>query len=532
MLTDTGLIHARLQSATRGLEEVRRKIHTYRALVAGDRYAMQGFKSLDNRSNENRENRPTLDDIMVLSYYEGSSNHLLKNLRTLLFQVQHQAPDFEFDDLEPEDAMFHSAYLSHALGDAPFGCNAVEQFQIALLDMLIGGTGAIFAGTRPITGKQQPLLRYIDSLDLLWDQRQRLLVDAQWIACRFRQPYHVWARMFGEKALAGAEVRPREHAAQDDPIELQFYYDVYDEGTWAVFHAVSHDAVHEKPVLKARTKYLLHDVPFLPVEVAQLLVLPSVRAAAGLVETMAPHQMAIWDAEDRTRKDVKAQGQQYIVPAGLLSEEQLQQFRDGNSGGILEAQTAGQISVTPPIQPNTSVLEWMNHNIRQAQAQSGASSYATGEVVEGTQFAREVSALRADTTLVAGTIARINASLWSRACRMFLSVAKLYESRNFQMTMEGERIFLSAQEVRDFLRPDALPIVREESTQFMPQADRIAQKMSLLKLEMELAKLFPQGMPPGVAQAHELALLAFGQRNIKKFVAPVESLQDPTAPMQ
>jgi hypothetical protein len=115
---------------------------------------------------------------------------------------------------------------------------------------------------------------------------------------------------------------------------------------------------------------------------------------------------------------------------------------------------------------------------------------------------------------------------------MFLSVAKLYESRNFQMTMEGERIFLSAQEVRDFLQPDALPIVREESTQFMPQADRIAQKMSLLKLEMELAKLFPQGMPPGVAQAHELALLAFGQRNIKKFVAPVESLQDPTAPMQ
>lgn len=126
----------------------------------------------------------------------------------------------------------------------------------------------------------------------------------------------------------------------DQPIELEFYYDVNDEaGNYMVFIKTGDHSWVAEPILKAKNPCSFEiageRVPFLPGESMFFMALPSVRMPIGVAENTLPSQLAVWRA-DRMARDIIDRGAGfYTVVKGSVKPEERQKFEKGETAGIL-----------------------------------------------------------------------------------------------------------------------------------------------------------------------------------------------------
>jgi hypothetical protein len=165
--------------------------------------------------------------------------------------------------------------------------------------------------------------------------------------------------------------------------------------------------------------------------------------------------------------------------------------------------------------PQTS-LAWRQFHDRELTAQSGANPYASGNKVEGVTYAAEVNAIEGNAGLMAGAIAKDNADLWVRSCRLLLTCGALWDDAPFTALLENVPTpFGPANPVKKYLRPDAAIIIREDTMMFQPRDQQIARAKDNLMTVAPLAQMFPQALGAAMEEYQR----ARGEKNISKYMA-------------
>jgi hypothetical protein len=253
-LTHEDRIRRRILATDQAQHQYKRKIHTLRRIVAGDVSALGGGSDSGDQNQEiARPYTPELGDILITDIEEGRSNQLLQNLRTLVLQTAYTFPDIEFEGIRPEESALNAEYVRQRLGPSPTGCDARHQLRLSLLDYLLGGVGASFAGFEV----DRPVLRHIDTLDLTYDQTARVPQDMRWVALRSRQPMWFWVQMFGKNAVQKAygDYSKDDPAFQDKPIETLWYWDIQgDKGTMQVSFGTP-NGLSDTPIMRSINPY-------------------------------------------------------------------------------------------------------------------------------------------------------------------------------------------------------------------------------------------------------------------------------------
>lgn len=502
-----------------------RKVNRLRRIVAGDREALEGWSASDDTEAENisHEHVGEFRPILVTDIEEGRSNKLLQAIRTLVLQTTYHFPEVEADDLETEDATLLREYFRQRLGPEPMGCGAITEMRRALYDYLIGGFGWVWVGIQ--NGK--PIIRYVDTLDTLWDQAAPTLSDARWWSCTQRAPLKWWMDTFGkQKFTKFLALEKSKHVREETPIDLQFYYDIEGTaGTFMVLHKSGEDDVDDDPIIKGSNPciwtYGREKVPFLPSEPMFFMELPNTRHPIGIAEQMLPSQVAIWRADEAIQQIIACPAF-YEVVEGSLDEAELQKFEDAEVGSVIRRKGDGApIQQHQALEVPHALLNYRAFHEGEMQSQSGANPFASGEPLEGTNFAAEVHAIQGASGLMSGTIAKDNAEFWIRTLRKFLAKGAVYDNKYFTARFEDVTLeFDEANPINIYLQPHANLTIRENSMQFVdPQS-----KIMLAKADFDMAvaaNMATQGMLMGaVLKSYENYLRARGETNVSQFLQP------------
>lgn len=498
------------------LHPYKRKLHILRRLVAGDMSAIDDTEATSADHEQTmplyRESLTEFYDIMVTDIEDGRSNKLKHGIRTLLFQTVMQFPDVEVQNLAPELANLHSAYLRKALGAAPYGCEAKHQMQLALLDYMIGGMGWAHICLK----EGAPSVKAVDTIDMVWDWSATLPNEITWAACKRRNPVSYWIKHFGS-AKGFTDIISDADKNPDVPVELWFYYDL--DGNHFVFRQGLDE---QNTVFKGQNLYMTPtpagDVPMLPFEPMYYLTLPGVKFATGVAEDMLPAQIAIWEGMRRVRDTITTQKPWVDMEEGAYNPEDLDDFRNGVFNPIMRRNSGKPPAVQMQgAQPETAVLDWIDRNQREIVEQSGVNPYASGNPID-VDYAAETNAIQQAAGLTAGVIAKDNAAFWERVVKKFLAVGRQYDDRPFRLSLDADTVleFDESDPIAEYLDPTADIVIQEDTMSFRPRQQRIAEAAQDMQMAAQVAQMFPNA----VAKAFENYLVASGKKNLAEWMKP------------
>lgn len=532
-MTSAARIKARL-ATSRFLDNYRRKAHDLRKIVAGDysRVDPEAPSQIDVEvpPDQERVNLSELYDIMTVNFEEGSSNLMLKSIRGLTMQVSFKFPSIEFQEVSPLEADVMSLYLKARLGFHPRGCDAADQMRLALLDYIISGLGWVWCGIQ--MGK--PVVKYVDSLDVSWDLGAKIVTDIRWVSVRVKEPLAYWIELFGKKAFADEC-----HAGGDDDaylektIELMFYFDVEgDKGTSAVFRSKS-NGVTGDPIELTDNPYTIeidgYPKPFLPLEPIYYMTIPSVRNPVGLAEMMLPHQLATREAEKYMRTVIKRGAPWVDVVDGTYDEDELEKLEAGEAGAIItrKKESTSSAEIKQPLSIPKEIAQYYEHNEQELIGQGGNNPYAFGKV-DGVSYASEVHAIEGNAGLTAANLATDHGGHYVRVVKKTLANAVKYDDMPIVLIYDETKLaFGPSDPIGKYLRPDAVPVIAEDSLMFEPREKRIERSLALLKVAQSVYAIAPQSL----TLAYEEVLRAFGVQNVKEhFEPPVGGTGAPPPP--
>lgn len=500
---------ARVESAKTSLYTYQRKIWDMRKLVAGDQSVLTGvdLASTDDGQDAYYGGFPEWHDVVLTDVSSGRSNRILQHVRTLAMQTVYKFPDVEFEDLDADIASVNAEYLKARLGPPPKGCGAKDHMRMALIDYIVGGPGWVFVGV----SEKKPVVRWCDSLRMVWDPTARQFADCTWVCADYTNTLDYWTKIYGKgpfkSLLEGAE-----EEVLDKPIVLSHYYDV--DGNFMVFR--SKDGVLDKtPVFKGRNPYVLDEVYVLPFESVAFMTLPSVRLPIGLVEQMLPSQIALWEAEKRIRDDIVSGRGLREFEEGSYSDEQIEKWERGDTDYLVRRMGSQPMQIHPATPPDPAVINWASFQDKQMVAMSGANPYASGGPVTGIQYAAEVNAIQSSSSLMANNIARDNADFWQRVVQKVLTFGKIFDDNPITLRVADYSLeFGEEYPIAQFLSPDAIVRVREDSTTFKPRDQAIQEASMVLEASLKVAGMFPSA----TAKAFEKFLRAVGERNVSEWM--------------
>lgn len=517
-------VRTRLKLTRQATQPFFAKVHRIRRLVAGDLDALVGSGATsaeDEGAKIKREYDSEFFDLLVEDIEEGRSNTLLQGIRTLALQTTHRFPEVEADDLEHEEAVLHSEYFRSRLGPPPWGCDAAREMRRCLYDYLSGGFGWDWIGIV----KGRPVVRYVDTIDMLWDQAAPSNADIQWAGCTVRGPLRWWKKMYGRRMSVYDKITKDN---PDQPVDLFYYYDIEEEGKHIIYLKTGDSEFHEKPLLEAKNpcywSYGTETKPFLPFESMFFMELPSARLPIGLAEQTLPSQIALWRA-DKTLGAIVDCPAYYEYEKGALDSVETQKFEDGEVGSMIQRDSGKP----PGIQHRAldlpqSLIDWRREHEQKMVGQLGANPYASGGPVEGTTFAAEVNAIQSESSLMAGTIAKDNADFWIRTLKKVLAKGSIYDEGDLVVRYDDINVLFDQNDpVKQYLRPDALLTIRESSMQFQDEKTRLMLARADLDLATSLATFFPNWLP----EAAKNYLRARGEKNVKKFLEPPQQSMAP-----
>jgi len=528
-------------STQRYFDKFRRKAHDLRKIVAGDRSPIDATATPQNDTDAEDAapkaySASDLYDIFCQDLDEGMDNKILQAVKILVMQVGFRFPDIEFgDELTAAEAGFNSEYLKDRLGPQPIGCAGADHGRLTLTDYVTTGIG--WLGTFLRDGV--PIVSHCDTLDMTWDLQAQLITDIRWQSCKVRNPVYKWLELFkGKEAIFREVLGPTfdKDPNLDKSVTLEFYFDrLGADGTAAPF--IVHDSgyVYNKPIEVTDNPYFYQvagrKIPALPVVPMYYLQLMSVRQPIGIVEMMLANQMAIYESDTTIRDTVKRGKRFWDVEEGSYSDEELQKFERGETGAIMRRKKGFQpAKASEALEVTKSDLVWRELNERGLTAAGGTNPYSMGNRVDGVEFSSEVAAIEGHAGLVAGAVTTDYTSLWARVSQQLLAIAVEYDEAPISFYYDNARLeFDQSDPIKNYLRPDVTPTVREDATQFIPRQTQVAMAQRDLDVALQMAPLFPNA--PKVA--FEDYLRAGGKRNIAKYLeqpmAPAMPAGDPAA---
>lgn len=494
------------------------KVYRMRRIVAGDSLAAIsggfGLAQVDEPITSLR----LYPMIIVTALEQAKSNAMLKAIRTLAFQVAYRFPKIEFspDELTPNEAVLNSSYLASRLGRAPMGCNALPHLQLALMDYLIGGLGFTYT---PVAGGR-PTVQYADTLDVLWDTNARFPSDMRWCAVKVLKTRGEWKRAF-----SSIEVKP---GAEDQNLYLTFYYDLDGEtGTYHVFEGgESEGGWNGTPLYSSGNPCVYNQagkwIPVLPLKSMAFMSLPSVKSPVSIAESMLPSQLMVWQA-DATIRDTIARGAGFWeIRQGEVEDEELKNFEKGEIGTHVTSKSGGAINQRAPMEVPVSVYKAKTDHEQEIIQQSGANPFATGDRVEGVNFAAQVNAIQGQAGLMAGVIAKENSAFWETILQTVLMRGKTVDNQPIAFNIEGVRLeFGPNSPINEFLRPDATPVVSEDTMRFTSKQEEFMMASAVLQQALSLAQLYPGA----IGKAYERYLQTAGIKDPARFMGEQAGLQ-------
>lgn len=513
----------------RHFRDWRRAVHNMRRLVAGDRELLGLGRSQQEGQPPETEDRANLigfgDDggygeelynIVVVDAAEGLSNKLWTAIKTLVFESAYRLPKIDFEDLSSEEASINSAYLKTVLGSGPNGCQAVDAMRLCLLDYMISGYGWANI-TVDATGR--PGVEYADALDVTWDLGRTLVTDIRWVSRKIRKPVWEWMEIYGAEPFDSL-LSEGEHRGVDRMIACDFYYDKTG-GDRGHHYAVCAHLDQQNRILEKGDNPFFVEVagfkrPFLPLEPIYFMQLPSVRFAMGLTQNMLPHQISMWLVENNLTQTVRNGVPHYVIEKGAMDDKARRQFEDGSVASVVEINAGKNPPVSVPgLEIRQTDLEFYNQHNQELTSQSGANPYAGGSRVEGVNFASEVAAINASSSLTAGVISKDHAAHWQRVASKVLWAGAAFDRNPYEFQLDDVRLeFGEELPLQDFLQPIADVIVREESAAFQPRAQRIQEALVGIDQALKLSGFFPEM----VRKATEDYLRALGEKNIAGYM--------------
>lgn len=522
-------IIGRVESARDGLVEYRRKVHRLRRLVVGDVTALEdGNSERDLTEEKKRAHDRDFPSIMVKTIEEGRANKLLQAIRTLGMQTVYRFPEIEFEDLEHEESSVNAGYLKAVLSPPPRGCDAVRHMKWCLYDYLTGGLGFNWV---TVDERGRPLIRAVDTLDMTWDLAAPTIADSRWMSCTVPGTLGEWELRFGSKPFAKYAAM-RKNDDPDSLVDLEFYYDIEEGGRFVVFFKDGNEELNQKPVFASENPCFFEvdgqRMPFLPFECMMFMELPGAGLPVGIAEQMLPSQIALWRA-DKTLRDLVDMPSWWDVPEGAYDADEAKKILDCKTGTMVsrkkESQVGAELKSAPPLpQP---LVDWRNQHEKELVAQGGVNPYASGAPVEGTNYAAEVNAIQGQAGLVAGTIGKDNADFWVRTLRKVLAKGKAYDSGPVTIEIDSVKsAFGENFPIGPYLTPFAEIVIHEDSMQFIPKEQRIA----MAKDRLNVASLVGQFFPNAVKEEYRNYLLATGEKNVDKYLAPPDPMQMQMAP--
>ena len=503
------------------LDHIRRKIHSLRLATAGDFSMWEADKApqhdpIDASSDNARAGKPRqeLYNIMTREFGIGLSNELARIVRTMVLKSSFRTPSIEFEDIEPLEAAFASAYLSKVFEQT----NAAECMRFALLDMLIGGYGFVWASMQD----GNHWITHIDSLDVIWDPAVDFFPNASWMAAKVNMRLKDVVAMWGEAGVQDLIEKDFTDVG-DMVVPVIFYYDTEDDiGTYAAVRADKVESGEDDGFLEGpgpNPHYVESDgysraiMPILPIH---SIILPSTRFAMSVVEQMMPHQIQSRMAESRIMDAVVRGGAIMEVDASKLngSEETIAQFLDGEPVTILPVKAGGgainRVDAVPIPDGWRMVKQDANMQIT---AMGGDNPYSSGKAVTGIKFAAESVQIGQEADLMASDIAQNAARHGAKLAELVLANAVYHESP-VTLRLEGMSVEFDADTpVWQHLVPDARAVVSEDSMRYLNKGERVAMKERLLNIAIQAAQIAPAG--PKLAL--EQVLREMGIKNVSEW---------------
>lgn len=506
----------RIRVTSRSMEEYHRKIHKLRRLLLGDIDVLNDTSaSSDDTVGITKQFDADHPDVLVKDVECGRSNRLIQIFRTLVNQVSYAFPDFDFDELYPEEAAVNSEYLRSRLGAPPFGCDAHKHVKKATYEMLVGGLGVLMTGIKD----GLPTVTATDALRFKWDQTAMTVSQAKWASTTVTEGLGYWVELYGKSKFA--DYIDKNGDNYDVPIDVEYYYSTEGEKGHHIIFAKTGDSEISDTVIFDDVNpfyFQIHNkrVPFLPFEFMTFMQLPSSRFPISLAEDILPSQIALWNIEKTINETIAVGKGFWEYETGAYKKEDLEKFYEGD-GGVALAREAGKqgMEQKPPMEIPQTILDWRQYNIQEVQAHGGANPFASGGTVEGTQYASEVHAIQSASSLMASVIAKEVSECWSRVARKVLAIGALYDDEPIEILMDGVRIeFDSSNPIRNYLTPEAMPIVQEDKTMHQDKATKLALAREDLNQAMALGNMFPAAM----VKAYENYLVAGGHKDYKQWL--------------
>jgi hypothetical protein len=513
---------SRMQGAAQALDQYKRKIYKLRRIVLGDIGALESevTDNQDDGFHASRQFKEAFADVMVTDVEEARSNEMLKALKTLVFQTAYYFPEIEVKGVEPEEAAVTAGYCKYRMREKPFGCNARPHARLSLFDYCIGGLG--FGYTPMWEGK--PSLRYVDTLDVLWDQTAKVISDIGWGSVTVCQPLSRWLPLLGSKLnrFMVSDEKTGKVGDIDRPFEIEFYYDLDGDsgaGHYYLFAKTGSNNWDERPIFAGPNPCYFELAgerhPFLPLEPMFFMDLPSTRFPQGLTEQMLPSQLAVWRADRMTRDIIDRGAGFYEAAKTEIDEKEREKFEQGDTAGILYTKSGKAISVHPSLQVDQQILAYRQQQSMEITEQSGANPFAMGDRVEGAEYAAQIHAIQGNAGLTSGTISRDHAGWWERNVRKFVGKGKLYDNKPIVIPYDGvDFVFDQSDPVSQYLRPDAEFTVREDSMKFRSRNEMIMEAKELLNTAMTVQQFFPKA----TLLAYRRYLEAFNEQSPEKWM--------------
>lgn len=518
------------------------KVYQLRCLVAGSTDPLMGSgmgpstaQDIGHASYRKFQvNRP---DILVKQFTEGRNNSLLNLLGTLMLRSCFNFPSVRFNGLSAKEQIVNAQYVRQKLGPRiRGGCHAMEQGQMALMDFLTGGIGAIYL---PIEEGGTPGWDWADTLDLKWDVQARLPCDMRWFSITKCNPLWFWLEMMPDsQVLKDRAIRSDtgKFSRYDDekPVEIEFYYDTEQGGHLYAFLKTSDNSYDEKPVYEDSNPHKVElygkKVPFLPLSCVHFMGIPSARQPIGVAEKMLPAQIAVWRLTNYIKKLIDAYKPFLEVNEDAISSQDADNLEKALIGGIVrvKADSFGKaFGAHGEFNLPQSVAEELSRNTTELNLQSGISSNALGGKQQGVRLATEVRSINQQAELMTGAVNYANARMWSEAITMLLSNGKSYDTGPFECLgsddQGNEATWKFGKDtpfgpVSRYLNPMAVESVEEDSMLFAPRSQRQQQSVAFWQMALQMSQVPNPSV--AVMRAWRKVCEAFGEDDPAMFEPP------------
>jgi len=463
-LTTNDRIIRRLRDAKVN-KSIKDSMYKLRRVVAGDYTAIGGDKvgvKYDDISQITKVSKmyPTFRPAI---YEEGVGNHLYEWLKILVMQTVLQNPQIDFPDLEESHSKIREGYLHERLGKNSW---TIHQEKM-IFHFLIDGIGWMKLGLF----NDIPVVRSVDSIDLLWDIHADLPNETTFMAQELRLKIDTARKLLGQAAID--KLPQGQHDDTDeDVVRVIEYWDV---------ETLAYTTVDSFTVIKKMESPFRGFIPYVamygPIIPSTIYPLPHIVSVIGAQTAHSKLQRSINALASKLKPEV-------IVDPAAFTPESFRMWQDNPDDLTVLIRDRSYKSDTDPIrfiQPprvTSDVLALKADLESEIVRHMGVNPFAAGAPIDS-NFATEVAEIASRSGLNASFISGKLANMFGDIFRKLVRIGFKHDEEPYQTRMDGELItFEGPFSIAPLLEDDVICLVRPGS--FETEEMKLIKNMQLL----------------------------------------------------